>query len=178
VKRKTAEVPVEVSCDLKGARRYARGVRDDAIRLLDFANLGRAELSLLMTGDRHIAEMNRAYRRKSGPTDVLSFGRFGSSQARSKAGSKGQTVAVPGAIDNLLGDVVISIETAARQAGAMGQSLPRRLRTLLVHGVLHLIGFDHQRADEARLMFAVQDSFEARLEQAAGGPRRHPGTPK
>jgi probable rRNA maturation factor len=174
VNRKTAEVPVEVSCDLKGAGRYARGVRDDAIRLLDFANLGRSELSLLLTGDRRIAEMNRAYRRKRGPTDVLSFGRCGPSQARSKAGSNGPAVAVPAAIDNLLGDVVISIETAARQAREMGQSVPRRLRTLLVHGVLHLIGFDHQRAAEARLMFAVQDSFEARLEQAVGRPRRHP----
>ena len=166
-------MPVEVSCDLKGAGRYARGVRDDAIRLLDFANLPEAELSLLLTGDQRIAEMNRAYRRKSGPTDVLSFGRFGS--VRSKTGPI-DTVKLPLAIDNLLGDVVISVETAARQAREMEQGVPRRLRTLVVHGFLHLLGLDHQRAVEARLMFAVQESFEARLEQGAGTPRRHPRT--
>jgi len=167
-------VPVEVSCDLKDAGRYARGVRDDAMRLLDFANLSRAELSLLLTGDRRIAGMNREYRHKSGPTDVLSFGRFGTAKARSIATSR----VVPAEIDNLLGDVVISIETAARQARELDQSVRRRLRTLLVHGVLHLIGFDHQRADEARLMFAVQDSFETRLEQAGAKPRRDARTTK
>jgi probable rRNA maturation factor len=167
-------VPVEVSCDLKGGGRYARGVRDDAMRLLHFANLSRAELSLLLTGDRRIAEMNREYRRKRGPTDVLSFGRAG----RNRAGSIAIANHVPAEIDNLLGDVVISIETAARQAREMDQSVRRRVRTLLVHGVLHLIGFDHQRADEARLMFAVQDSFEARLEQAGAKPRRDARTTK
>lgn len=167
-------MPVEVSCDLKGAGRYAPGVRDDAMRLLDFANLGRAELSLLLTGDRRIAVMNRVYRRKRGPTDVLSFGRAGGAKAESNASAKRG----PAEIDNLLGDVVISIETAARQARELDQSVRRRLRTLLVHGVLHLIGFDHQRADEARLMFAVQNSFEARLAPAAAKPRRRTRTAK
>ncbi len=167
-------MPVEVSCDLKGAGRYARGVRDDAMRLLDFAYLSRAELSLLLTGDRRIAVMNREYRHKSGPTDVLSFGRFGTAKGPPIVASRG----VPAEFDYLLGDVVISIETAARQAREMDQSVRRRLRTLLVHGVLHLIGFDHQRADDARLMFSVQDSFEARLEQVPAQPRRDAGTTK
>ena len=166
-------MPVEVSCDLKGAGRYARGARDDAMRLLGFANLEEAELSLLLTGDRRIAELNRAYRRKSGPTDVLSFGRFGPAKARWKTASI-EADGVPAAIDNLLGDVVISLETAGRQAREMDQSVSQRLRTLLVHGFLHLIGFDHQRADQARLMFAVQDSFEARLGQAGTRSPRGP----
>ncbi len=167
-------MPVEVSCDLKGAGRYARGVRDDAMRLLRFANLSRAELSLLLTGDRRIAAMNRAYRRKGGPTDVLSFGRLGTAKARSIAPARG----MPAEIDNLLGDVVISVETAARQARELDQSVRRRVRTLLVHGVLHLIGFDHQRAGQARLMFAVQSSFEARLARAGARPRRNARTTK
>ncbi len=167
-------MPVEVSCDLKGGGRYVRGVRDDAMRLLDFTHLSRAELSLLLTGDRRIAGMNREYRHKSGPTDVLSFGRFGTPKGPPIVVSRG----MPAEFDYLLGDVVISIETAARQARELDQSVRRRLRTLLVHGVLHLIGFDHQHADEARLMFAVQDSFEARLEQLDAKPRRNARTTK
>ena len=161
-------MPVEVSCDVKGAARHVRTVRIDAQALMDLLGAQRVELSLLLTGDQRIAQLNREYRHKRGPTDVLSFGQIDHAPREPAQAAK----RAPLEINNLLGDVVISIDTAARQAGELDQSVGRRLRTLLVHGVLHLMGFDHERPDDARLMFAVADSFEARLTEALGKPRR------
>jgi rRNA maturation RNase YbeY len=74
---------------------------------------------------------------------------------------------------SVIGDVVISIETAARQAGESGQSIERRLRALLVHGVLHLLGYDHERsAAGAKLMFGRQAELEAMLAGATSEARR------
>jgi rRNA maturation RNase YbeY len=164
-------VPVEVSCDVKSAASHVRVLRSDALRLLRMLKVSRVELSLLLTGDARIARMNREYRRRSGPTDVLSFSQVETVNGESVKGAQ----SAPLKIDDLLGDVVISIETAARQASEMGQSVDRRLRTLLVHGVLHLMGFDHERspADE-RLMFAVQGNLEARLAKAGVKRQRLP----
>jgi probable rRNA maturation factor len=160
-------VPVEVSCEVKGAARYVRTVRIDAQTLMHLLGAQRVELSLLLTGDRRIAQLNREYRHKRGPTDVLSFGQIDPARPQPAKAAK----RAPLEINNLLGDVVISIDTAARQAGELDQSVRRRLRTLLVHGVLHLMGFDHERPDDARLMFAVAHSFEIRLAQARVKPR-------
>ncbi len=162
---------VEVSCDVKGATRYARTVRTEAQALMDLLGAQRVELSLLLTGDRRIAQLNREYRHKRGPTDVLSFGQLDHAPREPAKAAK----RAPLEINNLFGDVVISIDTAARQAAELDQSVERRLRTLLVHGVLHLMGFDHEHPDDARLMFAVAHSFEVRLTQARGRPRRSSG---
>jgi rRNA maturation RNase YbeY len=76
--------------------------------------------------DLEIHALNRQYRTKDKPTDVLSFPLADALQP------------------SLLGDVVISIETAARQAQRRGHSLGEELQTLLIHGVLHLLGYDHE----------------------------------
>ena len=86
----------------------------------------RAELSLALVTDREIHVLNRQYRDKDKPTDVLSFPLADELQPF------------------LLGDVVISVETAARQAQRRGHSLRKELQTLLIHGVLHLLGYDHE----------------------------------
>ncbi len=97
-----------------------------------------AECGLLLVGDRTIARLNEQYRGILGSTDVLSFpmreGLFGALS--------------PG----LLGDVVISAETADRQARAAGRSLREELAALLIHGILHLLGYDHQTPSDARTM--------------------------
>jgi rRNA maturation RNase YbeY len=164
-------VPVEISCDVKGGVRQARELRAAAIKLLELIGLEKVELSLLLTDDRRIAQINHTFRRKSGPTDVLSFSQL--------ERPDGEVPDVDEVLDvdkdssrppglNLIGDVVISLETAARQAREMDQSVSRRLRTLLVHGVLHLMGLDHERsAADAKAMFAVQDRLEVKLESAA-----------
>ena len=85
-----------------------------------------AELSLALVTDPEIHDLNRRYRGKDRPTDVLSFPLADALQP------------------SLLGEVVISVETAARQAQRRGHSLPEELQTLLIHGVLHLVGYDHE----------------------------------
>jgi rRNA maturation RNase YbeY len=86
----------------------------------------RAELSLALVTDREIHTLNRQYRGKDKPTDVLSFPLADTLQPA------------------LLGDVIISLETAARQAQRRGHSLREELQTLLIHGILHLLGYDHE----------------------------------
>jgi probable rRNA maturation factor len=89
------------------------------------------ELSILVVGDRRIRALNREWRQKDAPTDVLSF---------------------PQDASGPLGDVVISLDTARRQAREGGWSLAAELRRLLAHGLLHCLGHDHQQPAEARRM--------------------------
>ena len=97
-----------------------------------------AECGLLLVGDRTMARLNERYRGIARSTDVLSFPmREGLFESLS-----------PG----LLGDVVISAETADRQARALGRSLREELAALLIHGILHLLGYDHQTPSGARKM--------------------------
>ena len=97
--------------------------------------LGRkdAELSVVIGDDAFIAELNQQWRAKDGPTDVLSFPQ-------------------DGADGPLLGDVVISVETAARQAADQGHDLDTELQVLLVHGLCHLLGHDHHDLEETAAM--------------------------
>ena len=104
--------------------------------------LGRdeAELSVVLTDDEIIQRRNRDYRQKDRPTDVLSF-----------AMSEGEF----GAIDpNMLGDVVISVPTAQRQANERHHELLDEITFLLAHGLLHLLGYDHETDEEQAVMDA------------------------
>src|SRR5207237_2701767 len=79
----------------------------------------------------------------------------------------GTLVPAPG---TALGDVVISLDTARRQAQRLGVAPATRMRTLLVHGLLHLLGYDHERSPaEARRMFALERELAAALRRATGG---------
>ncbi len=97
------------------------------------------ELSILIVDDAQIAELNEQYLGRSGPTNVLAFPM--------------DTASAPEPIPRLLGDVVISVETAERE-GEMGDiAMERRLSQLLIHGILHLLDYDHvASASEARKM--------------------------
>lgn len=106
--------------------------------------LGGVELSVLLTDDSGIQSMNSAYRQRDEPTDVLSF-----------AMREGEHVgAADPAGTEILGDVVISVDTAARQARRHKHSIESEIMTLLAHGLLHLIGLDHRNAEELREMQA------------------------
>ena len=103
-----------------------------------------SELSVALVDDDEMRRLNRDYRGKDRTTDVLAF---------ALREGEGTTVQEPG----LLGDVVISVPAAARQAEDRGHSLERELAELLVHGILHLLGHDHERSPaEARRMFREQ----------------------
>lgn len=92
------------------------------------------EISLLITDDAQIQDLNRTYRDVDAPTNVLSFpmheGEFSDP------------------ISFILGDVVISLDTAEKEAMEAGISLSERMSQLLTHGILHLIGYDHERSEE------------------------------
>ncbi len=131
---------MRVTASTRGRRSPALAARlaRHARRLLRGLRLDRAELSVVLVSDREMQALNRRWRRRDRPTDVLSFAQ------REGAG---------GAPDGLLGDVVISLDTARRQAREQGESLGREADRLLVHGLLHLLGYDHERsASEARRM--------------------------
>ncbi len=95
-----------------------------------------AELSILFTTDREIKKLNSSYRGKHKPTDVLSF------PLREGVGGK-----IAG---NTLGDIVISLETTKRQAKELGVTIKEELLRLLIHGLLHLLGYDHERVSPAK----------------------------
>ncbi|HKJ15464.1 MAG: pyridoxine 5'-phosphate synthase [Desulfobulbaceae bacterium] len=107
-------------------------VRRTAERLLVLTGMPDAELSLLLADDKQIAELNSSWRRKNGPTNVLAF---------SLTEGPDSAMAL-----NMLGDIVISVEIAAREAEKAGLSLHSHLQELLVHGFLHLIGYDHEKS--------------------------------
>jgi probable rRNA maturation factor len=152
-------VKVQVTCELAAGRSLTTALGTDARRLLREYRLRTAELSLVLTGDLAIRALNRRFRQHDRATDVLSFPQFEDPlAARLGAGS----APLP------LGDIVISLETAARQAHRMGLSPADRMQMLLVHGFLHLLGFDHERSRrDARLMFGRERELIALL---AGAP--------
>jgi len=156
-------VPVELSCDLRGASRYATLLRREAAALMRLLEREDCELSILLTSDRRMKQLNSYYRFRNRPTDVLSFAPDNEAEAAIVLGP-GEYRPVDAI---LMGDIAISLETAVRQACELRQSVSLRLRTLLVHGVLHLLGYDHEgpRAD-AKLMFDYQDKLEAALDEA------------
>jgi len=109
------------------------------------------ELSILLLDDARITGLNQQYLGRGRPTDVLAF-------------PMGDPLLEAGRQPRLLGDVVISIETAARQAARHGRTLCEEVALLLIHGILHLIGYDHEpSAAAARSMRAKEKELFDRL---------------
>ena len=111
------------------------------------------EVTVALVSDEEIATWNKAYRNKKGPTDVLSFPaisgaryRFGEKQSKAplKLRCSIATSERNAAAARPLGDIAIAPETARRYAKKNGRTLPRELRVLVLHGLLHLMGFDHE----------------------------------
>jgi len=117
-----------------------------ARRLLEAAGETDAELSIAYVDDAQIRELNRTYRGIDSPTDVLSF----SQREGNPVGS-----------DQTLGDIVVSLETAQKQAEKLGHSLDDEMDELLFHGFLHLLGYDHEvpGSDWRRAESSLQDGL-------------------
>lgn len=111
-----------------------------AIAAGDVAVMAGAELSLMLADDAAVRELNRTWRGKDKPTNVLSFPAF-----PVKAGAQ------PGP---MLGDIIIARETVEREAEEEGKPLENHLAHLVVHGFLHLLGYDHETDEEAEVMEA------------------------
>ncbi len=131
---------------LKKIQKTARAV----LNALDYPD---GELSILIVDDQQIADLNLTYLNRKGPTNVIAFPM-----------REGQFDEIT---PNLLGDVVISIETARREADAAGLSLQNRFDQLLIHGILHLLGYDHEQTrEEAERMEEKSKSLLAMLDKS------------
>ena len=157
---------VPVAVRVESARTRSLGVSAGRVRaaaeaMLRAMRLDEAVLSIVLCDDRRMRELNRDHRGKDKTTDVLAFAlREGASLA--------------GADPRVLGDVVISLPTAARQARAAGKATIDEVQMLLAHGLLHLLGDDHRTLAQTRRMAARTDALRAAATarpQPSGGTR-------
>lgn len=117
--------------------------------------LGKADITICLVSDAEIARMNQAFRKKNGATDVLSF----PAQARNRP-MRGRHTSISTRRSSspiFLGDIAISPATARRNSAQFGRDLNHEMRMLILHGVLHLLGYDHE-TDHGEM-----DRLEARL---------------
>ena len=120
--------------------------------ILDALDCPDSEISILIVDDPQIAELNQQYLNREGPTNVIAF-----------AMRDGE---FPDISPHLLGDVVISMDTASREARNAAMSTERRFNELLVHGILHLLGYEHETNEEdAKVMDDKSKEILALLDQ-------------
>jgi probable rRNA maturation factor len=120
-----------------------------ASRVLDAEGQAPAELSVLVTDDDAIRDLNREYAGDDEATDVLAFSL-----------REGEEFVSPDEVQRL-GEVIISFPTAQRQADEAGRAVEDEVAQLLVHGILHLLGYDHAEEDEERVMRAREEALLA-----------------
>ncbi len=175
--------------DLRKSGIDARKVKATLQRLLEAVDEEHSSISLSLVDDERIKELNRRHRAQDKATDVMSFPqrayhrerseRRRRSDAKPRGGrstprlrrsarddKRGRYAQERHGVEQLLGDIVISVETARRQAAEYDAPLERELERLLIHGLLHLLGHDHERAGERRRMVAE----ERRLAACIGMP--------
>jgi probable rRNA maturation factor len=144
------EILIDIAVEPEGLENAASfsALAEAAIRKAvgTFAPIGEYEVSVLITDDAGIRKLNSDYRGKDTHTDVLSFPQL-----------EGEDSDFSPGMAALLGDIVISMETAARQAAEFGHPLEREMAFLAVHGALHLLGYDHEEAaDKAEMRLAEE----------------------
>ncbi|HUA09183.1 MAG TPA: rRNA maturation RNase YbeY [Candidatus Acidoferrales bacterium] len=136
--------------EVRGSGVDARALKSALRRLLASVDQSGAAISLTLVDDETIRALNHAHRGKDKATDVLSF----------------PLEPEPFSGERLLGDIVISVDTARRQAADYDAPLQRELERLMIHGLLHVLGHDHMEAQERRVM----EAEERRLAAAIGMP--------
>ncbi|MGH9793420.1 MAG: rRNA maturation RNase YbeY, partial [Candidatus Acidiferrales bacterium] len=157
-------------------------------RVASTLRVARESFSVCLVSDAEMARMNQRFRGKRGPTDVLSFpangvagvlarrnGSRGSGAPRARWRRRGPSLNGGGDGREFLGDIAIAPQTARRNAQRDGRALSSELQILILHGLLHLLGYDHE-TDEGEM-----ERLELRLRQRLGisrergRPRRRPG---
>ncbi|MBN2530954.1 MAG: rRNA maturation RNase YbeY [Deltaproteobacteria bacterium] len=116
-------------------------IEERAQQILAFMGCNRCELSVVLCNDSFIQELNQEYRQKNMATDVLSFPL--------------SEIPLEKPLDTLLGDVVVSVDTALRQATEFNDSLMNEMTSLIVHGILHLLGYSHENDENEAKMKAM-----------------------
>ncbi len=110
-----------------------------------------SEVSIMIVDNSYIQELNFIYRQQNRPTDVLSFAMNELSDDEPDYDSSEEL--------NILGDIVLSLEQASLQSNEYGHSLERELGYLVAHGMLHLMGYDHETDEEARVMRSLEEKI-------------------
>jgi probable rRNA maturation factor len=145
-------MPILLRSEVKPPPVTVAWLKKTATALLRHAGKKHCELSILLVGDSRMTELNTTYRGISNPTNVLSF-------------PMADDFSSPA--PQLLGDIVISADTAAREALDYGRTLEDHICALLVHGLVHLLGYDHERgADDAAMMTAIEKELLLKLNDA------------
>jgi probable rRNA maturation factor len=126
-----------------------------AARALAHEGRADAKVTVVLTGDDEVAELNLRYRGVEGATDVLSF----------SATEPAEGFVLAPEAEPYLGDILIAVPFSRRQAEALGRSLGDELRLLVVHGILHLLGYDHASPNDEARMWARQDAILSELAQ-------------
>lgn len=123
--------------ELEFPQEYIDNVVRAAKKVGELYGVENGEVSITLTNNEYIHQLNKKYRGIDRPTDVLSF-----------ALNESDEPAIADAAVNILGDLVISVERAEEQAGDFGHSVRREMAFLTVHGMLHLLGYDHMEEEE------------------------------
>lgn len=131
--------------------------QQDVIQLIDHAAAflglaGEIELSLTFVTNARIHEINRDYRHIDRPTDVISF-------ALEEMGKDEVAIVPEDDEPRVLGDIIVSIEKTKEQAESYGHSFERELGFLVIHGLLHLLGYDHMNEEDEKKMFGLQEEI-------------------
>jgi probable rRNA maturation factor len=146
----------------RSVRLSTRALESFLLRVRRELDLEQAQVTVCLVSDAEIAGMNQSFRKKRGPTDVLSFPAVKLGNPRPS-----RRLAVSSVLDSLqaetsLGDIAIAPAVAKRNAKNYGRTLPAELKILILHGVLHLLGFDHE-ADRGEM-----DRTEKKLRRRLG----------
>ncbi|MFC1533408.1 rRNA maturation RNase YbeY [Thermodesulfobacteriota bacterium] len=113
-------------------------------KVLEDLACNKSELSILFTDDTHITGLNRRYLGRDAPTNVLAFSMSSDSTSDPDSG--------------MLGDVVISVDTAIRESDETGEPLNETIYRLLIHGILHLLNYDHERSSADEQIMAMEEN--------------------
>ncbi len=131
-------------------------LKKDAQKVLEILNYEDYDLGIWITNDRTIRRYNKAYRHKDVPTDILSFPFYKDLNPEKRIKAKS-------AEEKNIGDLIISAPYVAARLSEYGTSLSERLRVLLVHGICHLLGYDHETDADYRRMKAKENSILKKL---------------
>ena len=132
-----------------------------------------AELSVLIVDEAAMTELHERWMGEPGPTDVLSFPMDELRPPAPVAGTSGRGGDEPGPDPALLGDVVLCPQVAAEQAKQAGHSAQQELELLTVHGILHLLGYDHADPEEEAAMFGLQGQLLTAWRAGSGASAAH-----
>jgi probable rRNA maturation factor len=128
----------------RSVRLSTRALESFLLRVRRELGLEQAQVTVCLVSDAEIAGMNQSFRKKPGPTDVLSFPAVKARRPKRSERLPVSLAPVSSDLDASLGDIAIAPAVAKRNAKTYGRTLPAELKILILHGVLHLLGFDHE----------------------------------